>query len=560
MPFIPNQPAEEVFAPTDGGGSPRGAVMGEAQTWGMSVEAWMDSRVSSATDYGIVSDSTDGTDGTDQTAEMVSVINTLGAANFRGILRVPYNTKYDLATVYAAVDGVPGLVLEDDSVINWHSTPTYKQRIKLWYSGDLEDDDFQVGVGSGHHAAISINNFGTSGTAASDQRMSSILFGGGLDPNKDQVVGFMQQQSDRGTDSQWYMQWRLQHTWEYATRLIIWEAGLAVPANRAIFELSTGRVYRSVNSGNLGSTPPSHTAGTVTNGTVDLTFERAALNVDKTVFQFSQRGEMTLVGETAGSVTFTMAAGARQLTMKADEAANNASIAVNGNRPLLLGGTDMPSATTPGIFAWKYGASNYQLWASSSGATDIPMIVSRVSGDNGTLVRFYGGNILGARIEQTGAGVIQFTSSSDYRIKQDVREIDADEAISRIRAYRPKRFRLDGGRHEQTGYIAHEVQVARPDAVVGEKDAVEDLGVAVTPARTVEDDAGQLVDIPEQRREAVRRSDCRPGETFEPSGETVPVLQTMDKTAPVADVHAALLVALDRIDALAAQIKALKAA
>lgn len=48
MPFVPTLPAATIFAPTTGGGAPRGADMGETQTWGTEVEAGIDAVEDSA--------------------------------------------------------------------------------------------------------------------------------------------------------------------------------------------------------------------------------------------------------------------------------------------------------------------------------------------------------------------------------------------------------------------------------------------------------------------------------------------------------------------------------
>jgi hypothetical protein len=81
---------------------------------------------------------------------------------------------------------------------------------------------------------------------------------------------------------------------------------------------------------------------------------------------------------------------------------------------------------------------------------------------------------------QVGAVVIGFTSttyqtSSDYRLKENV---DYDfNALDRVAQLKPARFNfIEEGDITVDGFLAHEVQDIVPQAVTGEKDAVDDEG------------------------------------------------------------------------------------
>ena len=69
-----------------------------------------------------------------------------------------------------------------------------------------------------------------------------------------------------------------------------------------------------------------------------------------------------------------------------------------------------------------------------------------------------------------------FNTTSDYRLKEEVGPID--DAVSRVLALRPLNFTYiaDESDTVHDGFIAHEVQEVVPQAVYGEKDAVEDDG------------------------------------------------------------------------------------
>jgi len=67
-----------------------------------------------------------------------------------------------------------------------------------------------------------------------------------------------------------------------------------------------------------------------------------------------------------------------------------------------------------------------------------------------------------------------YSTSSDYRLKEDV--IDMQDSISRVQALKPVNFawKIDGRRVD--GFLAHEAQEVVPEAVIGDKDAVDEDG------------------------------------------------------------------------------------
>jgi hypothetical protein len=67
-----------------------------------------------------------------------------------------------------------------------------------------------------------------------------------------------------------------------------------------------------------------------------------------------------------------------------------------------------------------------------------------------------------------------YNTSSDYRLKTDVK--DLENAVDRVNALKPRKFTWIKDGKEEEGFIAHEVQEVYPDAVEGEKDAVDEEG------------------------------------------------------------------------------------
>ena len=70
---------------------------------------------------------------------------------------------------------------------------------------------------------------------------------------------------------------------------------------------------------------------------------------------------------------------------------------------------------------------------------------------------------------------VRYNTTSDYRLKENI--VPLVDSISRIKKLKPCRYRLiEFPDQTVDGFIAHEAQIAVPEAVTGEKDAVDDDG------------------------------------------------------------------------------------
>ena len=109
---------------------------------------------------------------------------------------------------------------------------------------------------------------------------------------------------------------------------------------------------------------------------------------------------------------------------------------------------------------------------------DTPMLLNRM-GNNGTIISFrQAANTVGT-ISVTGSNTA-YNTSSDYRLKTNV-SYDWD-ATTRLKQLKPARFEwiADGDDAVPVdGFLAHEVSSIIPEAITGEKDAVDDDGNAV---------------------------------------------------------------------------------
>jgi hypothetical protein len=66
-----------------------------------------------------------------------------------------------------------------------------------------------------------------------------------------------------------------------------------------------------------------------------------------------------------------------------------------------------------------------------------------------------------------------YATTSDYRVKEDVREMEG--ATERLLQLNPVNFKWKGSELRTDGFLAHEVDAIVPDAVVGVKDATEEV-------------------------------------------------------------------------------------
>ena len=130
-----------------------------------------------------------------------------------------------------------------------------------------------------------------------------------------------------------------------------------------------------------------------------------------------------------------------------------------------------------------------------------------------------------------------FVTSSDYRMKENV--VVLDGAIDRVKQLLPKRFNFIATPNKTVdGFLAHEAQAVVPEAVTGIKDELEIW----------------LAD--EKLPEGVSVGDVK----LDDDGNPLPKYQGIDQSKLVPLLTAALQEAIGRIEALEAEVAALKGA
>ena len=164
---------------------------------------------------------------------------------------------------------------------------------------------------------------------------------------------------------------------------------------------------------------------------------------------------------TCGSAATVFNDGSADLDFRVEtNGAAHALFVDGGNDVVMFGGTGSGSGTTTARSVMYSSGHIYQFVATNS-TTDIQ--------------RFYNadtGNEIGS-IEGASSSTA-FRTTSDYRLKENV-DYDWD-ATTRLKQLKPARFNwiVDDTNTPVDGFLAHEVSSVVPEAVGGEKDAVDD--------------------------------------------------------------------------------------
>ena len=123
-------------------------------------------------------------------------------------------------------------------------------------------------------------------------------------------------------------------------------------------------------------------------------------------------------------------------------------------------------ANTPFTFASTNGGSG----AGSPLATQV------ASSFGNKHISFYFGTTFSGAINQSGTNTVNYATSSDYRLKENVVEMTG--AVDRLKQLKPSKFNFiaDGPSRTVDGFLAHEVSNIVPEAITGSKDAIDAEG------------------------------------------------------------------------------------
>lgn len=146
------------------------------------------------------------------------------------------------------------------------------------------------------------------------------------------------------------------------------------------------------------------------------------------------------------------------------------------NGTCLIGSTTIDSNLTNGFKFYPQGSAGGAFASfvnTGNGGTNMYIINANGAATTWNAIAFLKSTTVVGSIV-CGNTSTSYGTTSDYRLKEDLQPIAY--ASSRLAALKPVNFawKVDGTRTD--GFIAHEVQAVVPQAVVGEKDAVDDDG------------------------------------------------------------------------------------
>jgi hypothetical protein len=143
--------------------------------------------------------------------------------------------------------------------------------------------------------------------------------------------------------------------------------------------------------------------------------------------------------------------------------AKSEKMRITSNGDILFGTSGDPNGTSIYGSAFTTETSNRMLLRMASSTTGAI-----------NLVQFYNGNGLVGKIQTSGSAT-SYVTSSDYRLKENV--IEMTGALDRVSQLKPSRFNfITDADKTVDGFLAHEVQEIVPEAITGEKDAVDEEG------------------------------------------------------------------------------------
>jgi hypothetical protein len=219
------------------------------------------------------------------------------------------------------------------------------------------------------------------------------------------------------------------------------------------------RVYTATSNGGTGSEKARiDTSGNMQIGT---TTSAGKLTVSGKIRTLS--GDIEL---DSGQITTNSGSNPLKLGVDGSE---KARIDSSGN--LLVGTTTLPGNRSLGFAARSNstgGIQTYQTASSSDWA---------INASSGSVCNYYSDNgsalVLAGQILVNGS-ITTYASISDYRLKENVQPMVG--ALAQVQALNPVTYTFKNSGQESQGFIAHELQAVIPDAVSGEKDAVDENG------------------------------------------------------------------------------------
>jgi len=211
-------------------------------------------------------------------------------------------------------------------------------------------------------------------------------------------------------------------------------------------------------------------------------------------FKSNASGQSIISTEVYGGITFRQGSGAQvkidgntgsggayQINLPSAVAAStNRVLGVNSVSGSLMSTAwvdpgDLTSITgTTSVNSTTFANTPFTFANTSTGSgVGSPLATSVGSQYGNKHISFYLGTTFSGSINQSGSNAVSYTTSSDYRLKENV--IDMIGSVDRLKQLKPSRFNFiaDGPSRTIDGFLAHEVSSIVPEAITGSKDAID---------------------------------------------------------------------------------------
>jgi hypothetical protein len=207
-------------------------------------------------------------------------------------------------------------------------------------------------------------------------------------------------------------------------------------------------------------------------------------------FNTGSSGSVPSSGTNLGIISFNGYDGTNYIQAASIEATADAATGANDMPGRLVFSTTADGASSPtermridnaGLITAGSSATNgakalllYSGQIDTSGGLFTLRTVNDNSGGYFQAMRNSADSIIGT-ISQSGTTGVAYNTTSDYRLKENVERVV--DGITRLQQLKPSRFNFIADPDKTVdGFLAHEVQTIVPEAITGEKDAMDDEG------------------------------------------------------------------------------------